>query len=118
MVEVRHQLAQEPHHLLAVAGISRIHEQIIAPAAQYGCVAAAWRLYEYQLRALRQLLAGDARHEAFPAALSKHPRKSADAVKCSMRRQSALVQHLHRQIGIDHQRLPRLLPQTHAVRQL
>ena len=117
-IEIRKQLAEQGQHLLPVAGVARVNEQVLPPMPEDAGIAAAGRLNEKQVEILPEVMFRYPWAEGVPAAGGQRLAKSTDIVKRLMKALPPFVQQLHDLVGVDDQLHPPLLRQSHPLCQL
>ena len=70
---------------------------------------------QYNLRILRDLMAGLSRREAGTPACGEHMGEAADSFKCPVGRLSFFIEHLHNDVGIYHKVIPNTLSKAKTL---
>ena len=91
-IKVRKQLAEQGQHLLPVAGVARVNEQVLPSMPEDAGIAAAGRLNEEQVEILPEVMFRYPWAEGVPAAGGQRLAKSPDIVKCLVKSLSPFVQ--------------------------
>ena len=116
-VEVRQQAAEQDQHLLPVAGVARVDEQVLPLMPEDAGVAAAGRLDEEQVEILPKVILRYTGPERIPPARGQGLAETPDVIKGFVEALPPLVQHLHDLVGVDDQLHPPFLRQRHPLGQ-